>query len=142
VIYSPDLKRFFSHPFLLFLGSVSVPLYLLHRTLIRGPLAFAYFKLLPTLKWINATEENIRLDHDGVPLIGCNTVRCMVAALGIFRFWFLGLIILAVIWRNYIDLWAISIAFLVQEVFCGTKSVPDFLNVMEEITPKFNEKQA
>jgi len=142
VIYSPGLKRFFSHPFLLFFGSISVPLYLLHGTLIRGALAFAYFKFLPTLKWINATEEKIRLDHDGVTLIGCNTVRCMVAAAGIFGFWFLGLIILAVIWRNYIDLWAISIAFLVQEVLSGTKSIPDFRNVMEEITAKFNEKQA
>jgi hypothetical protein len=66
----------------------------------------------------------------------------MVAGAGIFGLWFMGLVLLAVIWRNYVDLCAISMAFLVEEVVSGKKSVTDYRTVMEEITAKFNEKQA
>lgn len=68
----------------------------------------------------------------------------MIAAAGIFGFWFLGLLVLAVIWRNYIDLGAISMAFLVEDVLSGNKSMrlAELQNVMEAIAAKSNEKQA
>ena len=43
IILSPDLRRVLSHPWLLWLGQISFPLYLLHGTIIRSLLSWLLF---------------------------------------------------------------------------------------------------
>lgn len=65
VYFSPLMRRALSHPFLLYLGTISFPLYLLHGPLMRSVLAWLAFG--PTwLRW-NPTPPAEGQPSQGIP---------------------------------------------------------------------------
>ena len=97
VMFSPPLQRLFSHRHLLFLGSISYPMYLLHGTLLR-------IILVRLLKGQSITKTVTSLNEVGAEILIVQTdflaliwasLKCLV--------WMGILVCASVLWRNHID---------------------------------------
>jgi hypothetical protein len=119
IMFSPALKRFFSQPIFVFFGSISFPLYLLHGIFIRGPLAWALFRLLPSLPWLPArdskTLETLVVRRD------CRSFICLSSALGICFIWFALLVLFCRFWKNRIDIYGVTLSKWGEEVVMGKR---------------------
>ncbi|SLM39734.1 Acyltransferase 3 [Lasallia pustulata] len=70
VIFSPALRRMLSHRFLLWLGKVSFPLYLLHGTFMRSLLAWVLYGgrlTVETEEWDDNVKEHYRVNRIPAP---------------------------------------------------------------------------
>ena len=97
VMFSPRLQLFFSHRYLVFLGSISYPMYLLHGALIKTILVRllkgqGITKTVTSLNEVGA--EILIVQTDFLALIWAS-LKCLV--------WMGILVCASVLWRNHID---------------------------------------
>ena len=70
VIFSPNLRRILTHRYLLWLGRVSFPLYLLHGTFMRSLLAWVLYGGRPTVEteeWDDTLKEHYKVNRIPAP---------------------------------------------------------------------------
>lgn len=118
-MYSPPLQRFFSQPVFVSLGQVSFPLYLLHGTFIRGPLAYAYFVVLP---WLQYLKPPSGVKGDGYYVMNCSTWGCISTASLIYVVWFMGLILFCQFWVQAVDFLGVKLSLWFEQVATGKRS--------------------
>ena len=101
--FSAALRRLFSHPYAVFFGSISFPVYLIHSFLMRSVLVWVVYGIIP--------EE-------------AKAVRFLLQTAAFLGY--LGLVTwLSVIWRNSIDSFCVSITQWIEEVMVGKKTIID-----------------
>ena len=99
--FSPSLRRIFSHPYAVFFGSISFPVYLIHSFVMRSVLVWVIYGIIPA----------------GPPVI--RYLLNTAAFLG-----YLGLVTwLSVLWRDKIDSACVSITQWVEKVMVGKTTV-------------------
>lgn len=99
--FSPSLRRIFSHPYAVFFGSISFPVYLIHSFLMRSVLVWVFYGIIPA----------------GPPLI--RYLLNTAAFLG-----YLGLVTwLSVLWRDRVDSACVLITQWVEQVMVGKRTV-------------------
>jgi hypothetical protein len=122
-MFSPTLRRFFSNPKFVYLGSISYPLYLLHGTFIRLPLAWAFFRLLPSLPWLDILEETKDAKGEPIILMECNTFGCISTASIMYILWLAILLAFCRFWKNRIDIYGITLSRWGEDVVTGKRQV-------------------
>jgi hypothetical protein len=121
IMFSPSLKRFFSHPIFVFFGGISFPLYLLHGTFIRIPLAWAIFKLLPSLPWLAVLGQSQETNESKIIRHECTSVTCVSSALLIWLIWFAALVLFCRFWKNRVDIYGVSFSRWGEDVVMGKR---------------------
>jgi len=101
--FSPTLQHILSHPFAVFLGSISFPMYLLHSILMRSVLVWVVYGLIP------------------LPPEGQARQTVLVIAFGL---WLVLLIYLSVVWRDRLDGASVVFTKWAEEVMLGKKACP------------------
>ena len=98
--FSHFLRKGFSHRPLLFLGSISFPLYLLHGVMMRTVLSWIIYGLLPH-QWLKTNEDE-------------QFVRNVQGL--VFILWMGLLIFVATIWRDLVDRGSVNFARWISDV--------------------------
>ena len=123
ILFSPALQHLLSNRHLVFLGSISFSMYLLHATMMRTVLAWIVFGLLPspTIFPNVAVDE---LDSVVVRVVELNTPSTVMGAKGIvFALWMMLLIFISTIWRDRVDGFSIEFARSVEDIMSGRRSI-------------------
>jgi hypothetical protein len=134
IMFSPQLKKFFSRPLFVWLGSISFPLYLLHGTFIRGPLAYIVLKVLPRLPWIVSEIPTTTASGNPGPVISaatnpadwytnmqCNYFACVVTAWTTYIIWFGCVLFVCKLWGKYVDVYGVRMSSWFEQVATGKK---------------------
>jgi hypothetical protein len=121
ILFSPTLRRLLSHPHLVFLGTISFPMYLLHGTLLRTVLVWLLYSVIPPQK----IEDVARLDEDGEIVITTlvypespvwkilRPVACIA--------WMALVVFLSILWKNRIDSLSVRVGKTMEEVMAGKR---------------------
>lgn len=123
IMFSPTLKRFFSHPKFVYFGTISYPLYLLHGTFIRLPLAWSFFRLLPSLPWLDILEETQDAKGEPIILMECNSFGCISTASIMYVLWFALLLAFCRFWKTRIDVYGVTLSKWGEDVVTGKRQV-------------------
>lgn len=119
VLLSPPFQRFLSRPPLMWLGSLSFPLYLLHGPLIRSVLSWMLFSWRrPVYYYTKNFDGSVASTWERIPLPD-NWVFCV--ALPAF---FFVLLALAHFWTIFIEPWCAKITKKIEEVMYGESELP------------------
>ena len=115
VAISPRFQEILSHPSLVWLGSVSLPLYLVHGPLVRSLLAWMLFGWQTPITYYSEDEDGNRLDHWQQRALPSGWVFCV--ALPVFL---LILLWASHLWTTWIEPWCAYLTKSMEEVMCGT----------------------
>jgi hypothetical protein len=127
--FSPIIRQMLSHRHLLFLGSISFPMYLLHSPLMRSILTWVKFGLLPhsadaMMQHVSGPnrEYTAPVKAYGVDLLW--TVVNWVA----YGLWMALLIYVCVVWRDRVDVLCVEFARWTEEVMLGKRNLWGTMN--------------
>lgn len=115
------LRRALSHRYLVFFGSISFPMYLLHGILLRSLLVWLFYRFIPQ----ESIEEHAQMNEEGQIV----TIRVIVepayiwtiAKAVLFLLWFGLLICLSVVWKNRIDGMNNRLTRAMEEIMTGKR---------------------
>jgi len=119
--FSPPLRRIFSHPFAVFLGSISLPLYLIHSFLMRSILTRIIYQWIPDSGGF-VTRQTDYWDEP-VP----KSPFWTAITIFIFPLWLVFVAFLSVLWRDKLDGHFIRLSSWAEEVALGKVSVVGFI---------------
>jgi len=123
ILFSPRIRRFLSNSIFVFLGSISFPLYLLHGTFIRLPLAFAFFEILPYLPFLNILEFSQDSRGDPIIIMSCTSTGCRATSCVIFFIWLVGLLAFCRFWKSKVDILGVHFSRWAEDVVLGKREV-------------------
>jgi hypothetical protein len=132
-LYSAPIQRFLAQPVFMFLGSMSFPLYLIHGIFIRLPLQWAVIHILPRLASDAVDWLELEGGTEAVELM-CHSWNCKFAATIIFIIWFAMLLVGCLLWKKYVDTFAIWCSHRAEDVLMGKRKVKP-----EVVTQNFGE---
>jgi hypothetical protein len=129
ILFSPHLRHWLSHGYLVFLGSISFSMYLIHATLMRTVLAWVLFGILPQ----PFQEEVVRSNANGPGRFTDIVVHPLsfawtVVRGAVFILWMCLLVSVATVWRDRVDRWGIKLARLVEEAATGQEDFGSFIH--------------
>ena len=117
VVISPRMQEVLSHPALVWLGSVSLPLYLIHGPLVRSLLAWMLFGWQKPVSYYSQDVNGDVTDTWQRRSSPNGWVFCI--ALPVFL---LILLWASHLWTSWVDPWCASMTERIEEVMCGTKA--------------------
>ena len=117
--FSYSLRRFFSHKWFVFLGSVSFPMYLIHSFMMRSVLVWIIYGLIPDSGGIvrRMSDYGPQEGHEGKSLFW--SMVTVVAIGG----WFALLTVLSVLWRDRLDGYFLKFSVWGEEIMLGKKDL-------------------
>jgi hypothetical protein len=125
IMFSPLLRRIFSHRSVIYLGSISFPLYLLHGTWIRLFLTWALYQFLPQFSFLGVIEYRPNEDEDVRVYLACNSIICKLVVAVVFCIWMASLLAFAKFWKDYVDILGLHSSRWAEDVVLGKKVVLD-----------------
>ena len=117
VVVSPGIQELLSHPALVWLGSVSLPLYLIHGPLVRSLLAWMLFGWQKPVSYHNEDDDGNPTDSWERRSFPDGWVFCIV--LPVFL---LILLWASHLWTTWVEPWCASMTKRIEEVMCGTEA--------------------
>ena len=115
VVVSPRMQEMLSYPAFVWLGSVSLPLYLIHGPLVRSLLAWMLFGWQRPVSFY--TQDGDSMDSWQQRSLPDGWVFCIVIPV----FWLI-LLWASHLWTTWVDPWCASITHRIEAVMCGTES--------------------
>lgn len=114
IIISPALQHFLTHPALLWLGSISFPVYLIHGPIIRSVLAWLLFGLREPIARYDYNEDGtMAAEHEVLPM---PSAWMYFVALPIF---FAVLFALSHVWNLYVEPWCAHVTQMAEDIMFG-----------------------
>jgi peptidoglycan/LPS O-acetylase OafA/YrhL len=115
--FSPILRKFLSHPYAVFLGSISFPMYLIHSFMMRSFATWVMYGLLPSAPGLIA-RYGVGRPPIGFQVIigGLVDVLALSGCLALLMY-------LSTVWRDRLDSLCVSFAWWVEQVMTGKKSL-------------------
>jgi hypothetical protein len=123
ILFSPILRRFLSQPIFVFLGSISFPLYLLHGTFIRLPLAYILFQILPRFPSLDIIGIVPDWDDIDVIIFHCRAFKCQFTVGVVWILWLGALLAFCKLWKEYVDILGVQFSRYAEEVALGKREV-------------------
>jgi hypothetical protein len=123
ILFSASLRRFLSLPPFVWLGSISFPLYLLHGTFIRLPLAYILFKFLPRFPSLNIIGIVPDWDDIDVIIFHCWAFKCKFVVGVVWTLWLAVLLAFCKLWKEYVDILGVQFSKFAEEVVLGKREV-------------------
>lgn len=119
ILFSTTLRYLLSNRHLVFLGSISFSMYLLHATLMRTILAWVMFGVLPQPSiFPNVAVDEI--DAVVVRVVELNTPSTLMIVKGlVFATWMMSLICFSVVWRDRVDGFSVEFARSIEDIMSG-----------------------
>ena len=117
VVISPRMQDMLSCPALVWLGSVSLPLYLIHGPFIRSLLAWMLFGWQRPVLYDSQDEDGNLIDIWERRPFPAGWVFIIVMPV----FWFI-LLWVSHLWTTWVDPWCASITKRMESVMCGTEA--------------------
>ena len=117
VVISPRMQEILSHPALVWLGSVSLPLYLIHGPLVRSLLAWMLFGWQKPVSYYNQDMAGKPMDSWERRSFPDGWVFCIV--LPVFL---LVLLWASHLWTAWVDPWCAFMTKRIEEVMSGTET--------------------
>ena len=118
VVTSPWIQEMLSHPAFVWLGSVSLPLYLIHGPLVRSLLAWMVFGWQKPVSHSTKDVNGKRMDSWQRRSIPDGWVFCIVLPV------FLMILLWAShLWTTWVEPWCASVIKRMEEVMCGTETI-------------------
>jgi peptidoglycan/LPS O-acetylase OafA/YrhL len=111
--FSPFLRRLFSHPFAVFLGSISFPLYLIHSILMRSVLVWVIYGIIPESDGIVARLSDFEGTRPPISLLWSFVVVCTFAS------WLALVIYLSKLWRDKLDGQFVKLSSWMEDLMLG-----------------------
>jgi hypothetical protein len=105
------------------LGSISFPLYLLHGTFIRLPLAYALFQILPRFPSLDIIGIVPDWDDINVIIFHCRSFKCQFTVGVIWIIWLIALLAFCKLWKEYVDILGVQFSRYAEEVALGKREV-------------------
>ena len=115
VLMSPRMQDMLSCPALVWLGSVSLPLYLIHGPLVRSLLAWMLFGWQKPVLYHSQDEYGNLTNAWEQRLFPAGWVFCIVLPV----FWFI-LLWASHLWTTWVDPWCAYITKRMENIMCGT----------------------
>ena len=114
VVVSPRMQEMLSYPAFVWLGGVSLPLYLIHGPLVRSLLAWMLFGWQRPVPFY--TQDGDSMESRQQRSLPDGWVFCIVMPV-------FGLILLwaSHLWTTWVDPWCASITHHIEAVMCGTE---------------------
>jgi hypothetical protein len=129
--FSPFLRKIFSYPICVFLGSISFPMYLIHSMLMRSVLAWVIYGFIPESGGLAR-----RLSDWDDPAPQKSLFWTMITAFT-YASWGLLLVYLSVLWRDKLDGHFVKIAAMAEEIMLGKRSPLVSLSGLSELSTRF-----
>jgi hypothetical protein len=123
ILFSPSLKRFLANPAFVFMGSISFPMYLLHGTFIRLPLAWAYFRLIPNLPWLDMRLRTLDSQAHVVVVNDYSGLGCRLTCAVVYVLWFALLVSFCRVWKSRVDILGVQASRWVEDVVTGKRHI-------------------
>lgn len=114
--FSPFLRRILSHPYAVFLGSISFPFYLIHAILIRSLLVWVIYGILP----LSPPAVGRVFSGDRLSATHISAIWAVVYFL-VFGSWLVLTMYLSTLWRDRLDGHCVAFAMWVEEAVAGKK---------------------
>ena len=111
VLSSTAIQRLLSQPRILWLGSVSLPIYLLHGPLLRTVFTWLLFGFVPPIKYSRTGEDGQNVEWSSVPF-PAGLWRYVLAITGFA----IVLLVACQLWNAYVDPWCAWATKRLEEV--------------------------
>ena len=115
VVICPRIQEMLSYPAFVWLGSVSLPLYLIHGPLVRSLLAWMLFGWQRPIAYHSQDANGDSTDSWQERSLPNGWVFCIVMPV----FWLI-LLWASHLWTTWVDPWCASMTKRMEEVMCGT----------------------
>lgn len=115
--FSATLRLVFSHPYVVFLGSISFPFYLIHSMLIRSILVWVIYGFIPDSGGLVA-----RPSDDNESLVPKSSFWTFITVL-VFPTWLAMVIYLSTLWRDHLDGYFVKFSQFIEEILVGKKTL-------------------
>lgn len=119
ILFSPIIRRFLSHRYFVFLGSISFSLYLLHGTFIRLPLQWILVLVLPKI----APDILVTSGDENLVYMDCPSFGCRFIASIAYLIWFALLLAFSKVWKDNVDILGIHVSRWAEDVVLGKRRV-------------------
>jgi len=94
-------------------------MYLLHGTFIRLPLAWAYFRLIPNLPWLNLRVRTLDAQAHVVIINDYSSIGCRLTCAVVYVIWFALLVSCCRVWKSRVDILGVQASRWVEDVITG-----------------------
>ena len=115
VVISPRMQEMLSHPTFVWLGSVSLPLYLIHGPLVRSLLAWMLFGWQKPVSYFSQDENGNLTDSWQRRSFPDGWVFCIVLPVFLFI-----LLWASHLWASWVEPWCAFTTKRIEEVMCGS----------------------
>jgi hypothetical protein len=122
ILYSSQLRHFFSLRPFLFLGSLSFPLYLLHGTFIRLVLQWTLLRFLPQHIPGMVRYYKDWYDDDVVNL-DCSTFTPKLVVGITYVIWWILLFLACLIWKRHVDVLGVTFSKFAEDTVLGKRKM-------------------
>ena len=117
VVISPKIQEMLSHPIFVWLGSVSLPLYLIHGPLVRSLLAWMLFGWQKPVSYSSEDVNGDSTESWQRRSFPDGWVFCIVLPIFLFI-----LLWASHLWTTWVEPWCASMTKRIEEVMCGTET--------------------
>jgi len=115
--FSATLRLVFCHPYVVFLGTISFPFYLIHSMLLRSILCWVIYGFIPDSGGLVTRPS----DYNESPVP--ESLFWKIITVLVFPTWLAMVIYLSTLWRDHLDGYFVKFSQFIEEIIVGKKTL-------------------